>query len=108
MAGRCSESAGRSDGIALGALSLCFAHRIIRKPLRTFRSDALARFPARWNHLADDDSRQINMLEQIIDHVHFRSFRSEVIKRDRNLKLARDRTEKPVSTFPDHAPRQSL
>src|SRR4029079_17578071 len=29
-------------------------------------------------------------------------------KRDRNLELARDRTEKPVSTFPDHAPRQSL
>src|SRR5439155_21442164 len=27
----------------LGALSFCFAHRIIRKPLHPFRSDALAR-----------------------------------------------------------------
>ena len=26
----------------------------------------LARFPARWNHLAEKDSRQINMLEQIL------------------------------------------
>jgi len=29
-------------------------------------SRALARFPARWNHLAEKDSRQINMLEQIL------------------------------------------
>jgi hypothetical protein len=29
-------------------------------------STALARFPARWNHLAEKDSRQINMLEQIL------------------------------------------
>jgi hypothetical protein len=27
---------------------------------------ALARFPARWNHLAEKESRQINMLEQIL------------------------------------------
>jgi hypothetical protein len=27
---------------------------------------ALARFPARWNHLAKKESRQINMLEQIL------------------------------------------
>jgi len=26
----------------------------------------LARFPARWNHLAEKESRQINMLEQIL------------------------------------------
>jgi hypothetical protein len=26
----------------------------------------LARFPARWNHLAEKDSRQISMLEQIL------------------------------------------
>jgi len=26
----------------------------------------LARFPARWNYLAEKDSRQINMLEQIL------------------------------------------
>jgi len=27
---------------------------------------ALARFPARWNHLAEKESRQVNMLEQIL------------------------------------------
>jgi hypothetical protein len=27
---------------------------------------ALARFPARWNHLAEKDWRQIYMLEQIL------------------------------------------
>jgi hypothetical protein len=26
----------------------------------------LARFPARWNHLAEKESRQVNMLEQIL------------------------------------------
>jgi hypothetical protein len=26
----------------------------------------LARFPARWNHLAEKESRQFNMLEQIL------------------------------------------
>ena len=26
----------------------------------------LARFPARWNHLAEKESRHINMLEQIL------------------------------------------
>jgi hypothetical protein len=26
----------------------------------------LARIPAKWNHFADKDSRQINMLEQIL------------------------------------------
>ena len=29
-------------------------------------SAILARFPARWNHLAEKESRQINMLEQIL------------------------------------------
>jgi hypothetical protein len=28
------------------------------------RPGALARIPAKWNHFADKDSRQINMLEQ--------------------------------------------
>jgi hypothetical protein len=48
-------------------------------PMSSRRPAELARIPARWHHLAEKDSRQINILEQIIDHVHFRSFRSEVI-----------------------------
>ena len=39
----------------------------------------LARIPAKWNCFADKDSRQISMLEQISDHDHFRSLRSEVM-----------------------------
>ena len=31
-----------------------------------FRQSVPARFPARWNHLAEKESRQINMLEQIL------------------------------------------
>jgi hypothetical protein len=37
------------------------------------------------------------------DHDHFRVEQSEVISVIDSL-LARDRAEKPVSTFPDHAP----
>jgi len=31
-----------------------------------FQSNLLARIPAKWNHFADKDSRQINILEQIL------------------------------------------
>jgi hypothetical protein len=30
------------------------------------RDPSLARIPAKWNHFAEKDSRQINMLEQIL------------------------------------------
>jgi hypothetical protein len=38
-----------------------------RQPVSRRRANfSLARFPARWNHLAEKESRQINMLEQIL------------------------------------------
>jgi len=36
------------------------------------RDRDLARIPAKWNNFAEKDSRQINILEQILDHGHFR------------------------------------
>jgi hypothetical protein len=40
-------------------------HEIVQSDIR-IASAHLARFPARWNHLAEKESRQINMLEQIL------------------------------------------
>src|SRR5262249_60029716 len=47
------------------------------------------------------------MLGQILDHDPFRSFLSERIKRDRNPKLARDRTENRQPLFLIAPPKSS-
>jgi hypothetical protein len=52
-----------------------------------------ARIPAKWNRFAEKDSRQINMLERIIDRHPFRSLRSGGINVIENIRLACDRTE---------------
>ena len=70
--------------------------------------EELARIPAKWNCFADKDfAPDQNVGAKYRSRYHFRLLRSEVMNVIEILSW-RVIGRKPGSTFPDHAPRQSL